>query len=266
MTQRAAELGVKLYWGTRVTEISSSTIGVDGERMPFRWLVCADGQNSPLRRKSGLFPSAFSRLRYGYRRHYRLAPWTDLVEIHWGDRGQMYVTPIAPDQVCMAFITADHGLRFDAALPQFSKLAKRVMGAQREGPTIGAVTASRRLRRVQSGRIALIGEAAGSVDAITGEGLSIAFRQAFALAAAMRKNDLEQYQRAQEQIMLVPRNMSRLLLSLDRCKSFRRRVLRALEREPAAFDQMLAIHLGTSTVRQIPVGQALRLGWKIMHA
>jgi hypothetical protein len=82
----------------------------------------------------------------------------------------------------------------------------------------------------------------------------------------MRKNDLEQYQRAHEQIMLVPRNMSRLLLSLDGRKNFRRRVLRALEREPAAFDQMLAIHLGTSTVRQIPMGQALRLGWKIMHA
>jgi hypothetical protein len=55
-------------------------------------------------------------------------------------------------------------------------------------------------------------------------------------------------------------------LSLDGRKNFRRRVLRALEREPAAFDQMLAIHLGTSTVRQIPMGQALRLGWKIMHA
>ena len=60
--------------------------------------------------------------------------------------------------------------------------------------------------------------------------------------------------------------MVRLLLALDRRQNFRRRVLRALEREPGAFDQMLAIHLGSASVRDVPLTQALRLGWKIMHA
>jgi flavin-dependent dehydrogenase len=266
MTQRAAKLGVALHWGKRVSGISAGSAEVDGERIPFRWLICADGQNSPLRKKTGLFPTSNARLRYGFRRHYRIAPWTDFVEVHWADCGQMYVTPIAEDQICVAFITDDLRTRFDAALLRFSKLSQRLHGAEIDGRTIGAVTASRRLHHVQNGNIALIGEAAGSVDAITGEGLSVAFQQAFELATAMRKGRLELYQRAHERIMRVPRTMSQLLLTLDRRQGFRSRVFRTLEREPGAFEQMLAIHLGTSTVREIPIGQALRLGWKIIHA
>ena len=266
MRESAAALDVKLHWGTRVTGVFSSTVEVGGDRLPFRWLICADGQNSSVRKRTGLFPSKTARLRYGFRRHYRVSPWSDFVEVHWSDCGQMYVTPMAHDQVCVAFITDHLHLRFDAALPSFSELAPRLHGAELNGGTVGAVTASRRLDRVQSGRIALIGEAAGSVDAITGEGLSLAFQQAFELAAAMREGDLDLYQKAHERIMRVPRAMSRLLLSLDDRQNFRRRVLRALEREPGALHQILAIHLGSGSVRDIPMRQALRLGWKIMHA
>lgn len=266
MSRRAAELAVRFDWGTRVTGISADAVDVDGNRIPFDWLICADGQNSPLRKKTCLFPSNGARLRYGFRRHYHVSPWTDFVEVHWADCGQMYVTPIARDQVCVAFITGDQKLRFDAALPKFTKLEPRLRNAELDGPTIGAVTALRQLRRVQSGRIALIGEAAGSVDAITGEGLSLAFQQAFALAAAMRDGRLDSYQRAHERIMHVPRNMSRLLLSLSARNNFRRRVLRALEHEPGAFHQILAIHLGAASARSLSIEQALRLGGKLLHA
>src|SRR5205807_765581 len=130
----------------------------------------------------------------GFRRHYRVTPWTNFVEVHWSDVGQMYVTPVAQETVCVAFITSNPELRFDAALPKFSKLAIRLEDAEIEGKTIGGITASRKISRVQSGHVALIGEAAGSVDAITGEGLSIAFHQAAALAAAMQAGTLEGYQ------------------------------------------------------------------------
>jgi len=266
MVQHAAALGVRLHWGARVAGISAESIEVDGRRVPFGRLVCADGQNSPLRKKSGLFPSASARIRYGFRRHYHVTPWTDFVEVHWADCGQMYVTPITQDQVCVAFIASDLGLRFDAALPKFVKLAVRLRDAEVDGTTIGAVTASRRLRRVHAGRVALIGEAAGSVDAITGEGLSIAFRQAFELAAAMRADRLDLYQKAHERITRVPRTMSRLLLSLDRRQRFRQRVLGALEREQGAFERMLAIHTGSASVREVGLGRALRFGWKLVNA
>jgi flavin-dependent dehydrogenase len=266
LAQYATALGVSLQWGSRVTGISAQAIEVDGGRVPFRWLICADGQNSVLRRKSGLFPTSRASVRYGFRRHFRVNHWTDFVEVHWAECGQMYATPISSYQICVAFITRDPKIRFDAALPKFTKLAARLEGADVVGTTVGAITASRRLKRVQNGSVALLGEAAGSVDAITGEGLSIAFRQAYELAAAMRAGRLDRYQQAHERIMRMPRNMSRLLLSLDRRQRSRHRILGALERQNEAFESMLAIHTGSSSVREFGIGQAVRLGWNLIHA
>lgn len=266
LVQHATALGVELNWGARVTGASGEAITVDGQRIPFRWLVCADGQNSLLRRKSGLFPAPAVRMRYGFRRHYKLRPWTDFVEVHWAQCGQMYVTPIADDEVSVAFITRDLETRFDAALPRFSRLAARLDGAAIAGATIGAVTASRRMRRVYNGHVALIGEAAGSMDAITGEGLSMAFRQAIALAAAMRLNCMDQYQAAHNQITRTPRNMARLLITMDGRERFRHRVLGALQRQHEAFESMLDIHIGAKSPFEFGVGQALRLGWNLLHA
>lgn len=266
LVQHAAALGVELNWGTRVTGVSGNAIQIDGGLVPFRWLVCADGQNSLLRRKSRLFPTVEAGLRYGFRRHYKVESWTDFVEVHWAKCGQMYVTPIASDEICVAFITRELSLRFDEALPQFLKLSKRLGGASVSGTTIGAVTTSRILRRVQNGPVALIGEAAGSVDAITGEGLSIAFRQAFALASAMRRNQIDRYQSAHDEIMRMPRNIARLLLTLDQRQRFRQRVLCALERQHSAFENMLAIHTGSKSALDFGVGQALRLGWGLIRA
>jgi flavin-dependent dehydrogenase len=265
LAEHAANLGAKLHWGVRVTGASPDFIVVEGSRVPFRWLICADGQNSLLRRRSGLFPSPAVRMRYGFRRHYRVAPWTGFVEVHWAACGQMYVTPIAADEVCVAFITRDIATRFDDALPHFPRLAAQLSSAEISGTTIGAVTASRRMRRVYSGNVALIGEAAGSVDAITGEGLSIAFRQASALADAMHSNRIDDYQQAHQRITRTPRRMAQLLLTLDGRERFRRRVLGALERQHEAFETMLGIHTGAKSPITFGLTRAVRLGWNVLH-
>jgi flavin-dependent dehydrogenase len=178
----------------------------------------------------------------------------------------MYVTPVGKNQVCVALITSQQDLRFDAALQSFSKLAARLEQAEIVGRTTGAITASPKIGMVQNGNVALIGEAAGSVDAITGEGLSIAFQQAVALAAAMKADRLEDYQQAHEQITRVPRNIGRLLLSMDGRHRFRGRVLSALERQQEAFRRMIAIHTGASSAREFGMEQALLLGWNLLRA
>ena len=58
----------------------------------------------------------------------------------------------------------------------------------------GAVTSSRKFNAVYRGRVALVGDASGSVDAITGEGLCLAFRQASTLAEAIEYGDMAKYQ------------------------------------------------------------------------
>ena len=96
LIDRAQEVGVNMLWGSRVTEITRTEALVNGNYIRFRWLVGADGQNSRVRLDSGLQSFKRSiRRRYGFRRHYRVAPWTEFVEVHWARCGQIYVTPVS---------------------------------------------------------------------------------------------------------------------------------------------------------------------------
>ena len=266
LVNRAQECGVSLHWGRRITGLSPDGLQVEGGVVSSRWLICADGQNSKLRKLSGLDPALATRSRFGFRRHYRVARWSEFVEVHWSDVGQMYVTPVAEDQVCVALITSRSGLRFDAALPSFPQLAARLERGTLIGSTVGATTSSRRLRSVQTGSIALIGEAAGSVDAITGEGLSIAFQQAVALAKAMGDCDLGAYDAAHDKICRLPRRMAALMLLMDNRRWLRDRAFRALASDPGFFGRMLAMHTGSLAPATLGVGQSLSFGWRLLTA
>ncbi len=266
LTDRAIECGVSLHWGRRITGLLRDGLLVEGQVVPSRWLVCADGQNSKLRKLSGLDPMRQPRYRYGFRRHYQVARWSDFVEVHWSNCGQMYVTPVAEDQVCVALITSRQGLRFDEALASFPSLAARLQSANIVGSTIGAITASSTLRQVHGRRIALVGEAAGSVDAITGEGLSIAFQQAIALANAMSAGDLTSYGKAHSRITRLPRRMAALMLVMDNRRWLRDRAFRALAAEPGFFGRMLAMHTGTLAPVEIGLRPSLSFGWRLLRA
>ena len=61
----------------------------------------------------------------------------------------------------------------------------------------------------------------GAVDAITGEGMALAFRQAEALARAMVAEDLEGYEVEHRRIMRLPRVMSSALLWMGRSAGVR---------------------------------------------
>ncbi len=107
---------------------------------------------------------------------YRVAPWTDRMELHWGRQGEIYVTPVSKDQVCVALISRDPKLRLREALQRFPELQARLAGAEASSVEKGALTATCKLKRVSRGNVALIGDASGTVDAITGEGLVPGFQ------------------------------------------------------------------------------------------
>jgi flavin-dependent dehydrogenase len=247
LTEQAAQAGVRLAWGTAVTGIDAGGVYAAGERVAARWIVGADGGHSRLRRWAGLDAGTRPRLRYGFRRHYRLALWTDFVEIHWGDRCQLYITPVAEREVCVVLLASDPHLRINEALAQFPAVARRVGHLAALPGERGAVSASRRLRAVWRGNVALVGDASGSVDAITGEGLCLLFQQAAALAAALERGDLAAYQREHARIRRRPQLMAELMLMLDRSAPLRRGVIRTLAWHPPLFAGMLAFHTGAAT-------------------
>ncbi len=207
-------------------------------------MIGADGQKSRVRAWAGLDRARHESIRYGFRRHYQMQPWTDHVEVHWGTSCQVYVTPVGPQEVSVALLSSDARVRLDGALSQFPELNRRLADAVISSSERGAVTASRRLYKVVRGGTILVGDASGSVDAITGEGLCLSFRQALALADSLSSGDLDGYQEEHRRLSQGPILMSRMLLSMDRFPKLRRRVLRTLEAQPAVFAKLLAMHVG----------------------
>jgi len=244
MIDRAEELDVKLLWRTRVTGIADGAVWLDDRRVQSRYIVGADGERSRVRRWANLDAVHNESFRYGFRRHYRVRPWTRFMEIYWGPGSQMYVTPVGGGESCVALITRDPHVRLEAALVSFPELAQKLQGAPAIGEERGAITATRRLRRIYRGNAVLVGDASGSVDAITGEGISLAFRQALALADALAAGDLAAYQAAHRRMRRRPACMARLMLMLDRFPRLRPHVLRAFAAEPAIFERLLAVHAG----------------------
>ncbi|MFD6165256.1 FAD-dependent monooxygenase [Oerskovia sp. NPDC060287] len=137
-------------------------------------------------------PGPDPRRRFGLRRHFRVPAWTDLVEVHWGDRVEAYVTPVAPDVVGIAML-GPTGTHFDEALAGFAELSERLRDAEPLGPVRGAGPLRQRSRRRSTGRVRLVGDASGYVDALTGEGLRVGLAQAS--AAVGHLDDPDAYER-----------------------------------------------------------------------
>jgi flavin-dependent dehydrogenase len=238
LVDRATQLGVHLCWNAK-------NVSLD-QLPPARLIVAADGQNSSLRRQAGLHRTKSEHRRYGFRKHYRVTPWSDHVEVYWGPRSQVYVTPVAADEVGVATLSRDPHLRVDQSLADFPALRERLAGAPLVGAEKGALSVSRRLHRVHQDGLALLGDASGSVDAITGEGLSLAFKQALALADAFQSGKMANYELAHRRAERMPHRMASLLLALDSHTMLRRLALASLAKRPEIFAAFLNAHVGAA--------------------
>ncbi len=265
IAERAASLGIDFLWQTPVTGISSDRVRLADREVNARWIIGADGGNSRVRRWTGLDAYRKRDCRYAFRRHYRVAPWSDHMELHWGRLGEIYVTPVSRDEVCVALISRDPKLRLAEALRHFPDLSRRLGGVEVSSSERGAFTATCKLKRVTNGNVALIGDASGTVDAITGEGLCLAFSQAMVLAECLESGDLSLYEREHRRLALRPWLMARLMLSLDRRPRLQRRTIQAFQKRPYVFRRLLELHVGILSPLHLAV-DGLTLGWGLLTA
>lgn len=185
--------GVKVV-DSHVTVVRSDATGVSVDARRARFLAVADGLHSPIRARLGLVRAASPIApRWGTRQHFRVAPWTDLVEVHWGPRSEAYVTPVGPELVGVAVLSGERA-PFSAQLAAFPALRERLpeTGA---GPVLGAGPMLQRTWSRVAGRVLLVGDAAGYVDALTGEGIAVALACAKALVDCVAADDPAAYER-----------------------------------------------------------------------
>jgi flavin-dependent dehydrogenase len=235
LVARLAEVGVPVV-EARVGSITQNTTSVTAAGITARYLAAADGLHSGIRRQLGLaaadslhssirrglgpaFPGprdgpsarlasraaagdgssarAASRgdARRGLRRHFFVSPWTDLVEVYWSSLGEAYVTPVADDLVGVAILTSVRGT-FDSHLDAFPVLKERLKGAAPASSVMGAGPLRQRVKGRVAGRVLLVGDAAGYVDALTGEGIAVALRTSAELVRCVSEDRPEAYEAA----------------------------------------------------------------------
>jgi menaquinone-9 beta-reductase len=244
LVDRAIAAGVRIMWQTRVTAIEAQAVRIDGDLLKCRWIVGADGVNSNCRRWAGIEALHQGGRRLGVRQHFGVKPWTEMVEVHWAKGEQAYVTPVGPEEICVALLGGAGEARFSELVSRFPRLGERLESVKPTDAVRGAMTGTIRLQRVTRGNVALVGDASATIDAVTGEGLTLAFRQALALGEALRRGELALYEASHRRICRAPFLMANLLLLLDRHDGLRKIALQALASQPAIFDGLLAAHVG----------------------
>ena len=188
----ATAAGVRIEQGD-VGPVSQTATSVHCGGFQARYLAAADGLHSPVRTELGLGRPSTGARRWGIRRHTLMAPWSDCVEVYWSGEAEAYVTPVDDDCVGIAILTSRKG-GFDAHLGAFPALQDRVHG-QPHGPVRAAGPLRQRVRSRTAGRVTLVGDAAGYVDALTGEGLGIAFAAAGLLVESVVADRPQDYDR-----------------------------------------------------------------------
>lgn len=199
-----------------------------------RYLAAADGLHSPLRDRLGLTLPPRRPRRYGLRQHFRVRPWSEYVEVHWAPGAEAYVTPVGDDLVGVAVLFAGRG-PYASWLREFPLLRQRLAGADPASPVRGAGPLWQRARRRVAGRVLLVGDAAGYVDALTGEGVRVGLAAAAELADCVAADRPGDYERRWRRVTRDYRLLSATLVRASQRPWLRSRLVPAAAAMPGVF-------------------------------
>ena len=224
-------------------------VQVGGTAAPLRarYAVGADGLHSRTRRQTGLEDKRRPRRRFGYRQHFSLAPWTADVEVHWGPDAEVYCTPVGPDTVGVAVLSSSGG-SFTQHLAAFPELVERLGPAGAASELRGAGPLRQRVRSRARGRVVLVGDAGGYVDALTGEGLAVGLAQAAVAVQALARDRPGDYPRLARRVSWRSTALTAALLYATHVPPVRSALVPAAVRFPGLF-QLAVDELAATAAR-----------------
>jgi menaquinone-9 beta-reductase len=197
LRERAAGLGVERR-RERVTSVKvlASTVSLglaSGETIEAAYVVACDGLHSTVAKELGLI-AATPRLgrRYGLRQHFATTPWSSFIEVYYAGSSELYITPVDENTVGVA-VLGKKGVNLMDTIHQVPEVQQHLEGVASASSLRGAGPFPHRVKKAQVGRVLLVGDAAGYVDAITGEGLRVGFAQAKEAVQAIASNQPASY-------------------------------------------------------------------------
>lgn len=274
LLQRASELDrLEIRTGVRSTPIRIDRKGKHGsvwtqvgkDHVKARLLIGADGLNSGVRRWAGLQASKGTYQRWGARQHFQVAPWGREVEVHWGAGMEAYVTPCGEHLVGVAFLWDRQRHPYlpggDRLIPNllqaFPVLARQLKDAPASDAPLAVGPMQQRVTRPTAEGVLLIGDAAGYLDALTGEGISLTLAQALALEKTVvpmllsptsdgqsSRHTMIAYEQAYQAIMRPYYLLTHLVLWLSRHPTLAEQTIGLLGQRPRLFQFLLSANMG----------------------
>ena len=232
LSDAAQAAGVKFVQGD-VGELAQDAESVRAGQFRARYVAAADGLHSPIRKAMGLAQPSGGPRRWGIRRHVQMAPWTDSVEVHWAPGAEAYVTPVADGCVGIAILSAGRG-GFDRHFDEFPELRDRASG-HAHGQDRAAGPLWQGVRTRAAGRVLLVGDAAGYIDALTGEGLGLAFGAAELLVDCVVRDQPGEYDRRWRRLTRRYRALTAGLVRAAASPTVRSRIVPAAAALPRVF-------------------------------
>lgn len=246
-----------------------------------RVVIAADGLRSMLRARLGAELRTPRARRTGLRVHLRVPalPFGRFVHVVVAEGLEYYVTPVAPDELQVAVLgDRRHFARAGIAAATLvdhlrlgSPLAEALDGARTLDRPLGAGPFRQRVRAVVLDGALLSGDAAGYVDAITGEGVGLALRSGAAAGrvaaealgrtpgtAPLSAQALRDYDRAHAAIVRDAERLTHLVLACASRPWLARRAVAALAWSPDLFQSLLRVQAG-APLSTVPVRGWARL-------
>lgn len=224
----------------KVETIVNEKFWVDAGGIRSRYLIGADGLHSTVRSqlKLGKSSKSTSSARFGLRQHFHIAPWTDLVEVYWAKNAEIYVTPTNSQTVGIA-VLGKTGLNFNEIISRIPALTQLLGRAESASKLRGAGPLRQRVRARSAGRVLLVGDAAGYVDALTGEGLQVGFAEAQAAVGAVLADDPSGYEAEWQRITRSYRWLTKGLLWASSNRTVRPVIVPAAQALPGVFKRLV---------------------------